>query len=66
MVHVVEEIIQDTYTFYNKSTKRQRRLRELAQMQATTTLEDKAIESLEKSVKETLENGIQSFCKSFF
>ena len=43
--------------FYNKSAKRQRRLKELAQKPQTTTVEDTAINTLEKTVEKTLEKG---------
>ena len=64
MVHSVEEIVQDAYAFYNKSAKRQCRLKELAQKTREATMEDKAIETLEKVVEKTLEKGLSS-CEFF-
>ena len=61
MVHDVEEIIQDVYAFYNKSAKRRRRLKVLAQDNEKTTMEDKAIETLENTVDKTLKKGISSY-----
>ena len=58
MIHIIEEILQDTYGFYNKSAKRQRRLTELAQITTQKTMEDAAIEGLEKAVEETLKKGM--------
>ena len=51
MVQNIEEIIQDVYAFYNKSAKRRHRLKELAQNTEKTTMEDKTIETLEKTVE---------------
>ena len=60
----MEEIIQDVHAFYNKSAKRRRRLKELAQNTEKTTMEDKAIETLEKTVEKTLKKGTSS-CELF-
>jgi len=49
---------------YNKSAKRRRRLKELAQNIEKTTMEDKAIETLEKPVENTLKKSTSS-CKLF-
>ena len=43
--------------FYNKSAKRKPRLKELAQKPQTATVEDTAINTLEKTVEKTLEKG---------
>ena len=57
MVDKVENIIKDVHAFYNKSAKRQCRLKELAQKPQSTTVEDTAIDTLEKTVEKTLEKG---------
>lgn len=54
----MEEIIQDTYAFYNKSAKRQRRLHDLAQQNRQESMEDKAIQNFENAVTESLQTGI--------
>ena len=58
MISIIEEILQDTYKFYNKSAKRQRRLQELAEKGTQQTIEDAAIEVLENVVEESFEQGI--------
>jgi len=63
LVRTVEEIIQDVHAFYNKSAKRRRRLKALAENNVRATMEDKAIEILEDTVEKTLKKGISSFCK---
>ncbi len=63
MVCTVEEIIQDVHAFYNKSAKRRRRLKALAENNARATMEDKAIETLEDTVERTIKKGISSSCK---
>ena len=60
MIQTIEEILQDAYGFYNKSAKRQRRLKELAQMTNQKTIEDIAIEGLEHAVEQTLKKGTHS------
>jgi hypothetical protein len=57
LVDSVENIIKDVYAFYNRSAKRQRRLKELAQKSRATTIEDTAIGTLEETVEKTLEKG---------
>lgn len=64
MIHIVEEIIQDIYAFYNKSAKRRCRLKELAQNADKVKMEDKAIETLENTIEKTIKKGI-SFYKLF-
>jgi Fic family protein len=64
LVHIIEEIIQDVYAFYNNSAKRRRRLMALAQNTGKTTMEDKAIETLENTVEKTLKKGTSS-CELF-
>jgi len=54
MIEAIEDILQQAYTFYNKSAKRQRRLKELAQMSPDQkSIEDIAIETLEHAVEES-------------
>jgi len=51
--------LQNAYAFYNKSAKRQHRLRELMEMSHNQkSMEDIAIETLEHAVKESLKEGI--------
>ena len=57
MIQTVEDIIQETYAFYNKSVKRQRRLKELASPTAKPTIEDTIITDLDRVVKKTLKQG---------
>lgn len=54
-------MLQDIYKFYNKSAKRQRRLKELAEKNNLPTIEDKTIEELENTIRETLKQGIYIF-----
>jgi len=63
LVCTVEEIIQDVHAFYNKSAKRRRRLKTLAENNARATMEDKAIEILEDTVERTIKKGIPSSYK---
>jgi len=59
MIEAIEDILQQAYTFYNKSAKCQRRLKELAQMSPDQkSIEDIAIETLEHAVEESLKEGI--------
>lgn len=61
MIQIVEDIIQETYAFYNKSAKRQRRLKELASPNARPTIEDTMITDFEKVIEKTLEQGTISY-----
>ena len=63
MVCTVEEIIQDVHAFYNKSAKRRRRLKALAENNVRATMEDKTIETLENTVERTIKKGISSSWK---
>ena len=60
MIQTIEEILQEPYGFYNKSAKRQCRLKELAQMTNQKSVEDVAIEGLEHAVEQTLKKGMHS------
>jgi len=61
LIQTVEDIIQETYAFYNKSAKRQRRLKELASPTAKPTIEDTIITDLERVIEKTLEQGTTSY-----
>jgi len=63
LVCTVEEIIQDVHAFYNKSAKRRRRLKALAENNVRATMEDKTIETLENTVERTIKKGISSSWK---
>jgi len=63
LIRIIEQILQDTYGFYNKSAKRQSRLKKLAEMTNQKTIEDTAIEGLEYAVEETLRKGIHFIFK---
>ena len=56
MIQIIENIIQETYAFYNKSAKRQRRLKELA-VYMKPTMENTIIADFEKIIEESLEQG---------
>ena len=57
MVIKVEHILQEAYGFYNRSAKRQRRLKELAENSRQMSVEEKAIEKLETAIEEGLKQG---------
>jgi len=57
LIQIIENIIQETYAFYNKSAKRQRRLKELAISNMKPTMEDTIIADFEKIIEESLEQG---------
>jgi len=61
LIQTVEDIIQETYAFYNKSAKRQHRLKELASPTAKPTIEDTIITDLERVIEKTLEQGTTSY-----
>ena len=59
LIDAIENNLQKAYAFYNKSAKRQHRLRELMEMSHNQkSMEDIAIETLEHAVKESLKEGI--------
>lgn len=57
MVKRVEHILQDAYGFYNRSAKRQCRLKELAENSRQITIEDRAIQELETVIEEGIKQG---------
>ena len=61
MIQTVKDIIQETYAFYNKSAKRQCRLKELASPTVKPTIEDTIITDLERVIEKTLEQGTTSY-----
>jgi hypothetical protein len=59
MIEAIEDILQQAYAFYNKSAKRQCRLKELTNISPDQkSIEDIAIETLEHAVEESLKEGI--------